>query len=200
MCFGGGGGDGGAAQARADEEKRQARIRAGMGAIQQGFGGFDETFYDNRAKAYLRYANPQLASQYDNAQDNLAYNLARAGLTASSESARNAGELQRQYNVARSDVQGRALDTANEARRNVEANRAELIAQLQATSDPTATANQALARAATLTKESGFSPLGALFQNSTALLGNTGMLGYKQSPLNTTRYGQSSGASSQIVR
>jgi len=200
MCFGGGGGDGGAAQARADEEARQARIRAGMSSIEQGFRGFDDGFFDNRARSYLNYANPQLASQYDDAQDNLAYNLARSGLTASSEAARNAGELQRQYNTARATIQGEAMNTANEARRNVEANRSELISQLQATSDPTAAANQALARAATLTKEQGFSPLGALFQNTTALLGNTGMLGYRQSPLNTTSYGQTSRSSSQIVR
>ena len=178
MCFGGGGGDGGAAQARADEEARQARIRQGMSALDQGFAGFNDAFYKSRASDYLKYANPQLASQYDKAQENLAYNLARSGLTASSEAARNTGELQRQYNLARSDVQSKATDAANNARRNVESNRAELIAQLQATSDPSATANQALARANQLAQDQSMSPLGALFQNTTALLGNTNMLGY----------------------
>lgn len=202
MCFGGGGGDGGAAQARADEEARQARIRQGMAALDKGFAGFNEGFYQNRAKQYLDYANPQLAKQYDSAQENLAFNLARSGLTASSEAARNTGELQRQYNLARGEVQGNALNTANDARRNVEANRAELIAQLQATSDPAATANQAIARANTLAAEQGFSPLGALFQNTTALLGNTGMLGYKSNPMNTSGYGAPRGSSSEsrVVR
>lgn len=202
MCFGGGGGDGGAEQARKDEEARQARIRAGMSALDKGFAGFNEGFYQNRARQYLDYANPQLAKQYDSAQDNLRYNLARSGLTASSEAAANVGELQRQYNLASGEVQGNALNSANDARRNVEANRAELIAQLQATSDPAATANQAIARANTLAQEQGFSPLGALFQNTTALLGNTGLLGYKSSPLNTSGYGGrgSSSTTSRVVR
>lgn len=205
MCMfggGGGGGDGGAAQARADEEARQARIRQGMYALDQGFKGFNEKFYRNRAQQYLNYANPQLAQQYDSAQDNLSFNLARAGLTASSEAARNAGELQRQYNLARGDIQGNALNVANDARRSVEANRSELIGQLQATSDPSATANQAIARANTLAAEQSFSPLGALFQNTTALLGNTGMLGYKTSPMNTSGYGgrSSSSSASRVIR
>ena len=202
MCFGGGGGDGGAAQARADEEARQRRIREGMAALDKGFSGFNDGFFQNRSRQYLDYAQPQLVQQYDKAQDNLRYNLARAGLTASSEAAANAGELQRQYNLASGEVQGNALNAANDARRNVEANRAELIAQLQATSDPAATANQAIARANTLSAEQGFSPLGALFQNTTALLGNTGMLGYKTSPMNTSGYGGrgSSSSSSRVVR
>lgn len=201
MC-GGGGGDGGAGQARADEEARQARIRAGMAAINQGFSGFNDSFYNSRARDYLNYANPQLASQYDTTRDNLAYNLARSGLTASSEAARNAGEIQRQYNIARADIQGNALNAANDARRNVESNRADLIGQLQATSDPTATASQTLARASMIAKEQSFSPLGALFQNTTALMGNSGLLGYKQSPFSSTGYTKSNTSSggSQIIR
>ena len=178
MCTGGGGGDGGAGQARADEAARQARIKEGSANIDKSFGGFNDAFYNQRAKAYTDYANPQLADQYARTQQNLTYNLARQGLTASSEAARNAGELQRQYNDNRAQIAARGIDTANEARGQVEQNRSELLAQLNATSDPAAAAASAVNRAGILSQQSSFSPLGQLFANTTGLLGNAATAGY----------------------
>lgn len=178
MCTGGGGGDGGAAQARADEAARQARIKQGVEEIDKSFAGFDKGFYDNRARAYTNFANPQLADQYAGTQRNLTYNLARQGLTASSEASRNAGELQRQYNDARAQIAAKGLDAANDARNNVEQNRSELISQLYATSDPAQAASAALNRASVLSQQQSFSPLGQLFANTTGLLGNAAIAGY----------------------
>jgi hypothetical protein len=177
MCSGGGG-DGGAAQARADEEARQARIRQGTSAINERFAGFDDSFYKGREQAYTRFANPQLQDQYSKTQESLAYNLARQGLTDSSERARNVGELQRQYNQGRALIASQGLDYANQARQQVEQNRAELISQLQMTSDPAAAASNAVNRAAILAQNQPYSPLGAIFSNTTGLLGSTAMGGY----------------------
>lgn len=58
MCFGGGGGDGGAAQARADEQARQARIKQGVGRINEQFNQFDDSFYQGRKDAYRAFATP----------------------------------------------------------------------------------------------------------------------------------------------
>lgn len=178
MCTGGGGGDGGAAQARADEAARQARIQQGTASIDKNLAGFDKNFYDSRAQAYVNYANPQLSDQYANTQRNLAYNLARQGLTASSEASRNAGELQRQYNDARAQIAAKGMDVANEARQNVEQNRSELLSQLYASTDPAAASNAALNRAAVLSQQQSFSPIGQLFANTTGLLGNAATAGY----------------------
>lgn len=178
MCTGGGGGDGGAAQARADEAARQARIKEGVSSIDKNFAGFDQGFYANRAKAYTNFANPQLADQYARTQQNLTYNLARQGLTASSEAARNAGELQRQYNDSRAMIAAKGMDAANDARQQVEQNRSELISQLNATGDPATAANSALNRASMLAQQQSFSPLGQLFSNTTGLLGNAATAGY----------------------
>lgn len=174
----GGGGDGGAAQARADEAARQARIKQGVSNIDKNFAGFNDAFYGDRAKAYTNFANPQLADQYNRTQQNLTYNLARQGLTASSEAARNAGELQRQYNDNRAQIAAKGMDAANEARQQVEQNRSELMSQLYATSDPTAAASGALNRASVLAQQQSFSPLGQLFANTTGLLGNAATAGY----------------------
>lgn len=178
MCTGGGGGDGGAAQARADEAARQARIKQGIGNIDKNFGGFDEGFYKGRERAYVNFANPQLSDQYANTQRNLTYNLARQGLTSSSEAARNAGELQRQYNDARAQIAAKGMDAANDARNQIEQNRSELISQLYSTSDPSQAANSALNRASVLSQQQSFSPLGQLFANTTGLLGNAATAGY----------------------
>jgi len=176
MCSGGG--DGGAAQARADEQARQARVREGMDKINKNFYGFDEPFYRSRAKAYEDFANPQLEEQYNKQEQNLAYNLARSGLTSSSEAARNAGEIQRQYNTGRAAIAAEGINQSNAARRAVEENRADLIAQLNATGDARAAASGALNRANMLQQQMGFSPIGNLFQATTGLLGNAAQAGY----------------------
>lgn len=178
MCGGGGGSDYYARVAREDELARQKRIREGTDAINKGFAGFDNKFYNSRARAYTNYAMPQLVDQYGKQQENLAYNLARSGLTASSEAAKNAGELQRQYNIGRSNIAGEGLNVANRARESVEQNRADLIAQLNATGDARQAANNTLARAGALTADQGFSPIGNLFQATTSLLGNAAQAGY----------------------
>lgn len=178
MCTGGGGGDGGAAQARADEAARQERIKQGTASIDKNFSGFNDAFFDSRARAYTNFANPQLADQYARTQQNLTYNLARQGLTASSEAARNAGELQRQYNDNRAMIAAKGMDAANEARQQIEQNRSELLAQLNATSDPAAAAASAVNRADILSRQQSFSPLGQLFANTTGLLGGAATAGY----------------------
>lgn len=200
MCSGGGG-DGGAAQARADEQARQARIRQGNAAIEKGFSGFDDNFFAGRARAYTNFATPQLNDQYNKQRESLAYNLARSGLTASSEAARNTGELQRQYNLGRSTIAGEALNQANNSRRDVEQNRADLVSQLNSTADAGAAASNALNRANVLTSQQGFSPIGNLFQATTGLLGNAAVAGYydKNAP-GLKAYGMPQPGRSRIVR
>lgn len=200
MC-GGGGGGGYAEQARADELARQERIRGGMTRIDNSFKGFDDAFYKSRQDAYLNYANPQLQDQYKQQQNSLAYNLARSGLTASSEAARNAGELQRQYNLGRSTIAGEAQNQSNQARQQVEQNRAELVNQLNATGDAQQAANASLTRANMLTQQPGFSPLGQIFQNTTGLLGNAAMAGmYDKNAPGLSAFGfKPSGKSSRVV-
>lgn len=179
MCFGGGGDpDKYARLAREDEQAKQQRVREGMSAIEKGFSGFNKDFFSQRAKAYTDYANPQLQTQYAKSKENLAYNLARSGLTASSEAARNVGELQRQYNLGRSTIAGEGLNQANRARQEVEQNRAELISQLNATGDARSAASNALNRAGALTSEQGYSPIGNLFEQGTGLLGKAAQAGY----------------------
>src|SRR3546814_1150118 len=82
MCdalFGGGGNSDAAEAARRDEEARQARIRAGMGQIDQTFSQFNDDYFDTRSKAYLDYATPQLEDQFAKAKEQLIFALSRGG-------------------------------------------------------------------------------------------------------------------------
>ena len=176
MCFTSSGPDYGG-MARQDENMRQARIKQGMGQIDQTFGQFNKDFYDKRAKAFEATAMPQLNDQLAKTKEQLQYNLARSGLTDSSVRSANEGELQRQMDVNKADVAAKGLDYANLARQQVEQNRADLIHQLNATGDATAAAQGALSRAAIASAQPSVSPLGMMFQNTTGLLGSASQVG-----------------------
>lgn len=170
MCKSGGG-DGGAAQARADEAARQARIKQGVANIDAQFGQFDDNFYKGRGAAYTAFAMPQVNDQYKQTSDQLAFSLARNGVTNSSEAARQGGILMRDNAQARQAVAEGAAAEAQKARSNVEDQRANLIQQVNMTSDAGLAGQNALRQAAILQSQSNnFSPLANLFQNTTGVL------------------------------
>jgi hypothetical protein len=182
MCFSGGGGDGGAAQARADEQARQDRINQGVGNINKNFAQFDDNFFNQRAKDYSNYATPQLNQQYHQTANNLAYGLARSGQSNSSEAARQSGEFQGENALARQQVADAATGQAQQARQDVENNRNSLLNQLNATSNPSLAAAGSMREAAALAMRPGFSPIGNLFQNTTATLNAANQGGYYGGP------------------
>lgn len=178
MCSGGGG-DGGAGQARADEAARQARIKQGQTEIDNQFSRFDDAFYKGRQDAYTNFAMPQVNDQYKQNSNQLAFSLARNGLSASSEAARQGGILQRDNAIARQTVSDSAIAEGQKSRQAVEDNRNNLINQLQATSDPTMAANNALRQAGILSQQANnFSPIGQLFQNTAGVLTAANQAGY----------------------
>lgn len=182
MCFGGSTGDGGAAQARADEQARQDRITQGVGNINNNFAKFDDSFFNQRAKDYSNYATPQLNQQYHQTANNLAYGLARSGQSNSSEAARQSGVLESDNALARQQVADAATGQAQTARQDVENNRNSLINQLNATSNPSLAAAGSMREAATLAMRPGFSPIGNLFQNTSATLNAANQGGYYGGP------------------
>lgn len=178
MCSGGGGSNAYAAQARADEMARQERIKQGTADVNSKFSTFNDAFYQKRGQEYKDYAEPQLREQFKGESSNLAFNLARSGLTDSSERARNEGELQRQFSQGKADIASAALDQSNQARQRTEQNRADLLAQLNATGDAASIGSQAVNRAGLLASQQAFSPIGHMFSATTGLLGNAQRAGY----------------------
>jgi hypothetical protein len=166
MC--GGDVDDGSDEARRRQEEREARIRQGMGSIEQTFSQFDDDFYNRRQDSYMRYAMPQLDEQYNDALGTLTAALARTGGLASLQSsvaATKGGRLSRDYSLQRQNVVDQGIGHATQARRDVENARSGLVADLHATADPAAAAAGAAARARIATQQPTYSPLGMLFQN-----------------------------------
>lgn len=165
MCFSSS--DGGAAdRARAEEEARQSRIRAGTAAINEKFSGFNDEFYNKRKQEFADFANPDAQRQYKDAQGSIMYGLARSGNLASSERARQLGVVNRERDVAAMRIADKGQEYANQARNQVESNRTDLINQVNATGDANLAANQAMNRMATLKPSPAFEGLGSLFENS----------------------------------
>ena len=175
--MGGKSGGGEAAQARADEEARQARIRAGTTNINSTFDSqFTDDYYKQRRDAYTNYATPQLEDQYADAQKQLTYALARGGLLDSSIRGSKLGELQQQYALQNQDIADKALASETDARNAVEDSRSNLITTLNATGDAQQAASTAIARASALSQPAAYSPLASLFADFTDALGTQAAL------------------------
>lgn len=170
MCVGGGPkvSDNGAAEARAREEARQAKIRAGMGSIDQTFSQFDDGYYNQRSKAYLDYNLPQFDQQREKAHRDLTFALARSNNLRSSLATDRYRELREQSDLQRQAIQDGAISLSNQTKADVERNRGDLVSQLNATADPEEAANGALNRASLLSAPPTFTPLQSMFQNVAA--------------------------------
>lgn len=170
--MGGGKGDSGAGQARADEQARQERVRTGTQRIDDIFAKqFDDPFYAKRRQGFLDYATPQLDSQYNDAQKQLVFDLARNGTLSSSIRGARMSDLQKLYDTNRQQVQDQALSYENQARNNVESARGNLVTTLNANGDAEGAASSAINRAQVLSAPDAYSPLGQLFTSFTSTLG-----------------------------
>lgn len=161
-----------AKRARAEEEARQQRIRQGTTDINSTFGQFDDTFYRGIRDSYTDYAMPQLTEQRDKAAKDLTFSLARSGQLDGSVRAQKSGELQKLFDLNEQQVRDQALAQENQSRTAVESARSDLIGTLNATGDNQQAVNSALSRATILTQPQAYSPLGQLFTDFTAELGN----------------------------
>lgn len=172
MC-GDGGAEDAARAARERDEARRAQINLGTDRINSEFSQFDDGFFDGRSQSYLDFAMPQVDQQSQKARDALIFSLSRGGGLSSSAGAKNLNDFEAQVEAQKQSIQSRATDIANQARSQVEDARGQLLTQLNASGNASSTAQQAVARAATLTRPTSFEPLANLFQNVTAAAANS---------------------------
>lgn len=153
-------GDGGAAHM---ERARQTRVAAGKAEIDRNFAGFDPAFYDRAKSDYTAAVTPGMFKDYQNTKNNLTYALSRAGGLNSSTAVQRNESLSNELAKNESVIANNAQDQSNRVQGQVNAQKGQLVQQLEASSDPAAINAQSAASASQLRAPSVIQPLGNLF-------------------------------------
>ena len=160
MSVFGGTSDGGAAQ---QEAARQARVRQGMGQIDQNFSQFDDNFYNQAATDYTKAQTPKVMQDYQDTKNNLTYALTRGGNLNSSTATQRNTSLSNTLSENESQIASGAQGAANELRGKVATQKSNLVQNLQSSSDPAAIAVASNAATSQLRAPSPVQPLGNMF-------------------------------------
>ena len=135
-------------------------------------GGFDDAFYQSYGEKVLDYYQPDEQRQYESAQRDLKYNLARAGTLQSSTAADKQGELAYNDALQKANIVANANTQVGNLKNQIQSNKESLINQLYATEDPTLTANLAESSAqASRLQDPNLTPAAALFTPALTAVG-----------------------------
>lgn len=156
--------DYGAEAARAEAE-RQERIQRGIADVNVAFAGFTPSFYDDRAKAFVDYALPQLAGQYQTTRNQLLQSLASRGLLNSSTGRQQGSTLQKTMEGAKQTLVEGGRTQAQDLQRQVEDKRSAIIGQVYQAADPANARASAVTTAAGFRQPSTFAPLANMFSS-----------------------------------
>lgn len=127
--------------------------------------GFTPAFYQQRAQDYVNYANPQLQQQFGQTQRNANYQLADAGLQNSGAQQSMQQSLQQALAQQEQGIANTGTQQAQNLQQSVGQEQNALTAQLEASANPSATAQSALNAAAGFSAPSAFAPVGNFFGN-----------------------------------
>lgn len=172
MCGGGGGGDNGAAARQAAAEaQRQRELQAALQSVNTAFGN-RAPIYNNLYNDVLETHTADLGEQFDDAQRQATFNLARRGMAGSSVDADTRSRVNDRHNEATI----RAAQLAEQAKQGLiasdEQTRSRLVQQahggLGATSVAGQAYNQATVNAAQAAADSRLSSLGQVFADIAA--------------------------------
>lgn len=147
LMFKGGGSDG-SDEMRRQEEERQRKIRQSTQRINSVFDQFgapdqEDSLFNRYRQDYLGHYQPQLETQFEDAQKSVQMDLARRGVTESSAGQQKLSDLLEAYNKQQTQLQSQATSAVNEYRGGVEQQRQALISQAQAGMAPSDAANMA---------------------------------------------------------
>jgi hypothetical protein len=139
----------------------------------QTTGGFDDAFFNNYKQKVLDYYQPDEQRQYDAAQRDLKYSLARAGTLQSSTAADKQGELAYNDALQKANIVANANSQEGQLKSQIQSNKQALINQLYTTEDPTLTANLAQSSAqASRLQDPTLTPAAALFTPALTTVGS----------------------------
>ena len=151
--------------ANSQEQQRQQAIQFGTNEVNKRFAGFDDAFYNQRAKDYMAFSLPQLARQYQTNRNQVSFNLANRGLRNSTAANRQYGDLDIANAQAAQGIVDSGIGQAQQLQRQVEQQRNSLLGMVNQSVDPAGAAGGATRAAAGFTPPSTFGPLANQFQN-----------------------------------
>jgi len=129
------------------------------------FEGYQPEFFNERARAYERFALPQVEDQYRATRDAVTFGLANRGLGRSSVGDTARGNVERTAGKARQQVVDTGIAQANKLRGDVESARQEAIRTLYETSNPAQALQSAVAAATQFEQPPVFAPIANAFGN-----------------------------------
>jgi len=181
---------------RAAEDQREVDIRTGITDIDSAFGQFDDGFYDGRRQAFLDFQQPTIEDNFEEANKDLIFALARSGKGSEDSTAiERTAKLNEAYRNTNVNLQGSADQLVDETRSNVENERSSLVTALRATGDASAARDASLSRAGAIAVRPNFSPIANLFSNiSLGIGGQADAERRGTSRYNTGLFGSSDGS------
>jgi len=147
------------------ENERQGRITTGLSDVNSAFAGFTPSFYDERSKAYVDYAMPQLADQSNQARQTITTGLANRGLLNTLQARQALSGLARQTASGQQTIAEQGRAQANQLKQQVEGQKGQLINQLYQTADPASARQQSISTASSFQQPSVFAPISNMFSN-----------------------------------
>lgn len=159
--------DNSSAGIREEQQRQETAIKDAQKGIDLQFSKFTPDFYKSRENAYLNFALPQVAEQYQEAQKNLTYGLASKGLLKSGAAGTMAASLQKELGKQKQQVADTALNQANALRSDVESEQNRLLSQAVSALSPGATVVAARKSASQFEEPNTLAPVGSLFRNWT---------------------------------
>lgn len=128
--------------------------------------------YDDRRQTQLDFYMPQLDDQFGDARDELAFALARAGLSSSTTAGERQADLSRDFQTQDARLRSQVDADVSDFRGRVQDAKSAVTNQLFATGDASLAANEALARQQRLAADAPeLSVLPALFGGITSGIG-----------------------------
>jgi hypothetical protein len=158
-----GGGPDYAQQATDAEAKRQQKITQGTQSINKAFSGYTPQFYQNREKAYMDYAMPQFAQQYNTTKGQIGFGIANKGLEGGSAAKKQWSDLARTTAVGQQSLADSARGQAQQLQTDVAGAKNNLLNMLYQSADPASAGAQATATASSFQAPSTFAPIANQF-------------------------------------
>ncbi len=149
--------------AAGQEKKRQSLIKEGTVGVNKAFSGFDQGFYDQRAKAYQNMAMPQLSDQYRATRNAELFGMANRGLLGGSASQQSFSGLNRKMAQNQQQIADTGISQGQDLERQIQDKKTNLLNMVYSGADPANAISQATSTAAGFRPNSLYAPISNMF-------------------------------------